>query len=256
KILSKRQTKQQNESGMSIENGSRCPRWSTAIYGTRLNELDTTRRILKSKAMSVTRDIIAKTYGSKANSIGKENTDNNMKAIDNTKKDEKGKGKEIITETEKENNETNEQNITNTKTEDNGSVNSEDSFLSVHEEWRKKINLQKYKAWIKTGEVHGKNLKDKIEITGECRAKIVNTVLKTCHRCHAEDHLVIICLVAKDFEKYGQLYKRQRPQLYKSLMGRINMGTSYSDAVKNNINRKTKNNIMEKNDTTNENIMN
>ncbi|CAG8808522.1 9551_t:CDS:1, partial [Dentiscutata erythropus] len=57
-------------------------------------------------------------------------------------------------------------------------------------------------------------------------------------------------------KKYRQLYKRQRSQLYKSLMGGINMGTSYLDAVKNNINRKIKNNIMEKNDTTNENIMN
>ncbi|CAG8644840.1 3119_t:CDS:1, partial [Diversispora eburnea] len=39
-------------------------------------------------------------------------------------------------------------------------------------------------------------------------------------------------------------------------MGGINMETRYSDTVKNNINRKVKNNIMEKNDTTNENIMN
>ncbi|CAG8639916.1 1610_t:CDS:1, partial [Diversispora eburnea] len=149
-------------SGMSMENGSGHPRQSTAIHGTRLNGLDTTRRTLKSKATSslATRNIIANTYGPKASttagtcnlnkemkitetntnnmellpveenlllnqdSIDEENTENNMKAIDNTKKDEKGKGKEIIIETEKENNETNEQNITNTETDDNETVNS------------------------------------------------------------------------------------------------------------------------------------
>ncbi|CAG8502780.1 10601_t:CDS:2 [Diversispora eburnea] len=164
-----------------MENGSRRPRRSTAIYGTRLNELDTTRRTLKLKATSslATRNIIANTYGPKAStiaytsnlnketkttetntnnmellpvkenlllnqdSIGEENTDNNMKAIDNTKKDEKGKGKEIFIETEKENNETSEQNITNTETDDNELVNSENSFLR---------------------EVHGKNLKEKIDM--------------------------------------------------------------------------------------------
>ncbi|CAG8454917.1 11327_t:CDS:2 [Diversispora eburnea] len=365
-----------------MENASGCPRWSTTIYGTSLYELDTTRRTLKSKATSslATRNIIANTYGQKASTIagtsnlnketktietnsnnmellpveenlllnqdniGEENTDNNMKAINNTKKMIK-------------------QNIANTETDDNESVNSEDSFSSVHEEWRKKINLQKYKVWIKTGEVYRKNLKDKIDmianllnkneiniitikteknledkklyvviylekkedmekacklkiegtqlndrikfweisigiqeqefksiikiklgnvtpcsmstrglwssaiIAGEYGVKIVNTVLKICHRCYVEDYPVINCPVAKkqreiserkvrDFENHGQLYKRQRPQLYKSIMGVINMVTSYSDAFKNNINRKVKNNIIKKNDTTNENIMN
>ncbi|CAG8584747.1 5947_t:CDS:2 [Diversispora eburnea] len=51
-------------------------------------------------------------------------------------------------------------------------------------------------------------------IAGEYRVKIVDTVSK----------------MSRDFEKYRQLYKRQRPQLYKSPMEGINMGTSYSDA--------------------------
>ncbi|CAG8661237.1 8359_t:CDS:1, partial [Diversispora eburnea] len=51
-----------------MENGSGCSKRSTAIYGTRLNELNTTRRTLKSKAKSslATRNIIANTYGPKA----------------------------------------------------------------------------------------------------------------------------------------------------------------------------------------------
>ncbi|CAG8568543.1 11664_t:CDS:2 [Diversispora eburnea] len=200
-------------------------------------------------------------------SIGEKNTDNNMKAIDNTKKDEKYKGKEIITETEKENNETNEQNITNTKTDDNESVNSEDSFLSEDMEKACKIKIERTQLNDRstlTRTAINQNIKTNNE--KGIKVKIVDTVLKKCHRCHAED-LVISFPVAKkqreiskrkarDFEKYWQLYKRQRSQLYKSLMGGINMRTSYSDAVKNNIYRKAKNNIMKKNDITNENIMN
>ncbi|CAG8582287.1 10606_t:CDS:2 [Diversispora eburnea] len=159
-----------------MENESGCPKWSTAIYGTRLNELDTTRRTLKKRENTNNMELLPVEENLLLNqdSIGKENTDNNMKTIDNTKKDEKGKGKEIITETEKENNEINEQNITNTKTDDNESVNSKDSFL---EEWRKKNNLQKYKVWIKTGEVHGKNLKDKIDIIANLLNKNENNII-------------------------------------------------------------------------------
>jgi len=505
-----------------MENGSGRPRRSTAIYGTRLSDINTTRRILTRKAPSSmdSKSIIANSYGSKFNAtastsnsnketkttetntnnmevslteenlllnqdnIIEENTDNITKAINKTKKDEKGKEKEINTETDEENNETTEKNVTSTETDDIESLNSEDSFLSEHEEWRKKINFQKYKVWIKTGEVMGKNLKDKIDMianllnknniniitikteknledkklyiaiylgkkedvekackieiegtqlndrstltraainqnkktnnekgikfwdipigmqeqefksmlknkfgnvtscsmstrgvwssaivqfkkedtaenllmewsqiigeescrvtsptcnftklkergkyavkiinlppditarelynmisplgaktcyfprnlygkkkrmaiasfesqegkdqvinygwtAGEFKVKIVDTTSKTCHRCHAEDHLVISCPVAqkqkeiserkaRDFEKYGHLYKRQRPQLYRSLAEGINMGTSYADAVRNNTNRRFKQNSTEINDSTNKDIM-
>ncbi|CAG8656464.1 4045_t:CDS:2, partial [Diversispora eburnea] len=60
-------------------------------------------------------------------------------------------------------------------------------------------------------------------IAGEYRVKIVDTILKMCHRCHAEDHLVISCPVvkkqrkiserkARDFEKYVNLARYKRNQ--------------------------------------------
>ncbi|CAG8617101.1 3790_t:CDS:2, partial [Diversispora eburnea] len=328
----------------SMKNGSGHPRQLTAIYGTRLNELDTIRRTLKSKTTSslATRNIIANTYGLKASTIA---------GTSNLNKETK------ITETNTNNMELLpvEENLllNQDKTDDNESVNSEDSFLSEHEEWRKKINLQKYKEDMEKAckiEIEGIQLNDRSTLTraainqnkkinnekginmstrglwlsaivqfkkediaenllmewfqiiekklcrvtsptsqelyniislfstktcyfsrnlygkkkrmiivsfksqegkdqvinfewiaGEYRIKIVDTILKTCHRCHVKDHFVNSCPVAKkqreiserkarNFEKYRQLYKRQRSQLYKSLMGGINMGTSYLDA--------------------------
>ncbi|RHZ75156.1 hypothetical protein Glove_217g231 [Diversispora epigaea] len=104
-------------------------------------------------------------------------------------------------------------------------------------------------------------------IAGEFKVKIVDTTTKTCHICHTEDHLVIDCPVAqkqkeiserkaRDFERYGHLYKRQRSQLYRSLAEGFNMGTEYADAVKRNTNRRAKNTAIENNDPTNKNMMN
>lgn len=80
---------------------------------------------------------------------------------------------------------------------------------------------------------------------GEFLAKMVDTITKTCHRCHADNHLVMDCPVAqkqkeiserktRDFEKFGHLYKKQRPQLYRSLAPRVELGTKYADAVRRN----------------------
>ncbi|CAG8601851.1 1295_t:CDS:2 [Diversispora eburnea] len=99
--------------------------------------------------------------------IIEENTDNITKAIDKTMKDEK-------------------------ETDDIKSLISEDSFLREHKEWRKKMNFQKYKVWIKTEVVMEKNLKDKIDMIEDmekaCKIEIDGTQLndsplgaKTCY---------------------------------------------------------------------------
>ncbi|CAG8645829.1 6537_t:CDS:1, partial [Diversispora eburnea] len=64
--------------------------------------------------------------------------------------------------------------------------------------------------------------------TGEYMIKIVDIKTKTYHSCHAEEHLVLNCPIAKrqkeinkrktkDFEKYGYIYKTTRPRLYQNL---------------------------------------
>lgn len=84
---------------------------------------------------------------------------------------------------------------------------------------------------------------------GQFLAKIVDTTTKTCHRCHADDHLVSDCPIAqkqkeiserkaRDFERFGHLYKKQRPQLYRSLAPKVDLGTKYADAVKRKGNTK------------------
>jgi len=81
---------------------------------------------------------------------------------------------------------------------------------------------------------------------GEYMIKIVDIKTKTCHRCHAEEHLVLNCPIAKrqkeinerktkDFEKYGYMYKTTRPRLYQNLRNQVGMRTEYSDAVKRNV---------------------
>ncbi|RHZ71627.1 hypothetical protein Glove_256g213 [Diversispora epigaea] len=98
---------------------------------------------------------------------------------------------------------------------------------------------------------------------GDLKIKIVDTATKTCHRCHAENHLVFECPVAarqkeinerktNDFEKYGHMYKINRPRLYKNLKDQVDLGTGYSDAIKRNVNKVKENN---KGDNNQENIL-
>ncbi|CAG8579693.1 2179_t:CDS:2 [Diversispora eburnea] len=140
-----------------MENRSRCPRQSRAIYETRLNKLDTTRRTLKSKATSIldTRSIIANTYGPKVSTtagtsdLSKETkttetkTNNNMKTIDNTKKDEKEKKEDMekACKTEIEGTQLNDRStLTRAAINQNKKTNNEKGISSGYTNWHKVKN--------------------------------------------------------------------------------------------------------------------
>ncbi|RHZ54951.1 hypothetical protein Glove_421g119 [Diversispora epigaea] len=91
------------------------------------------------------------------------NPDTSHQINNNIEDNIKGKGKEAEDNTTDVNTTATDGKDARAGTDDTESVNSEDSFLSEHEEWRKKINLQKYKVWIKTVAIKGKNLKEKID---------------------------------------------------------------------------------------------
>ncbi|RHZ48073.1 hypothetical protein Glove_561g28 [Diversispora epigaea] len=119
------------------------------------------------------------------------------------------------------------------------------------------------------GNCNIRKCRGKVEVIGQVweasdlKIKIVGTATKTCHCCHTENHLVFECPVAtrqkeinerktNDFEKYGHMYKINRPRLYKNLKDQVDLGTGYSDAIKRNVNKVKENN---KGDNNQENIL-